>query len=469
MSNNRVVRYNPRRAAYVARRAGTSGVIRRVAGRAARYVPYVGQAYEVGRDIYDAGRAVYNSFAPPRTTVRSATSTNNNQPVRQAITSSNMKYGSSVGYYKGGFRAPVPVSKKTDPFLAYGSKFIKETYGKCTGNDVVYLGTSTFDLAQIASTVSVSILRKLFKKCGIDISDGAAKLRSNIGLNDGFGFRISRVRFDAPGNSTVVGYDTISGETLNSLAVNCGLLQEITDYATGVATYITSLVELGLVDDNGTGVLGYQYRMQGSLNLRNEIVHLHMDAKMIIQNRTKGANETGDNVDVVDSQPLKGKMYHFRKSHPVVKVQFAPPATVPDMESIFGRWTENNIKLFSDTTTGFISDLKEPPPTSFFANCDKFASVRLEPGSLKDCYISNVIVKYYENLLRSFAWYNGSTGARRQTVGDTVLFALEETLNSGSTNQITVQYESQYNCSSYLKTGKQPTIKVVFDQNTASN
>lgn len=375
-----------------------------------------------------------------------------------------------TGYYQGGFKTPKRVPKKGSPALALGYKAMKEVQGTAKGTDVVYAGSSTLDLDTLSQVVAVAILRKLFKKGGVDVTDAGIPLRLNATTDtNSVGYMVNRIVVAADGATTTQRYQTVIGETLLTLAANCGLKSEITDYAYGTSGGITSTIELGVMDTYTIGA-DSTFRLKANLNLRNEIVHVNMQSTINIQNRTKGANETGDNVDVVDNQPLKGKMYVFKRANPSVKIQTDTPGVISDTDSLFSRWglLGGGVKLFSDDTAGFPSDLKEPPQPHFFTNCAKVAYVNLEPGMIKEHTIFNRHVMYYERFVRSLAWYNGADGSRRQTIADCVLFGLEERINTGSANKVSLAYEAQNTTSAFLKTGPAPTIKAGFSQQNFS-
>lgn len=430
----------------LARRAG-GGVARRVAGRVARYVPYVGPALDIAQGIYEGGKYLYNSM--PK---RSKTS-------KKMITGSAPK--SSAGYgafksttYQGKMKKYGYATNSQSKVLAQGAKKVVEKYGLVTGFQAVYLMTSTFDIDQICETIAIAVLRKLFAKSGQDICDADAILRANND-KDGVGFAIIRQVWNETSKLYVHGeYKTVNGETLVSLASNCGLQNEIKNYITSNTDEYSVSIDLCLHQQ------GQFVRTISTLNLKNQLIHLNMFNKLTIGNITRGFN--GDtSAESVDAQPLKGKLYTFNGA-PRTKVLpgFPEMNSAVNRESLFTVVPTNNIKLISSDTPGFPFDFQKPPQPNYFSNCKSANSIRMEPGTQKDVSISNKFDMYYATLLLKFRGYMNKTN----TVGaglKTVLIGLEENLNTGSSDHpVAVRYETTFSVGCRLTQGRPPSYKV---------
>jgi len=374
-------------------------------------------------------------------------------------------YGS--GYFKGSFaKARTVQPKMEDIALTYGSGITLETHGSCSGTEIVWVGASTLEITQMAKCVSIAILRKLYKIAGIDITNPGVQflsLDNASGFSSG-GFRIVRFTMNSVGTPATVSYDVSTAETLTSLALNSGLQNEIINFASTTSDLITTVIRLYQIDNTAST---NEHRTVATLNMNNEMLHLEMKQKLVVQNRTKGATGTATSLDVIDAQPLKGKMYMFSKGNPNVR-ELSSVGGPPNTESLLGRWSNTSVKLVSDTNLGYDSNLKNPPSPYFFNNCKKASNITLEPGDLKEVNMKNNINKYYPQFLRSLAWFSG-TGIRRQTIGDSVFVCLEERLNSGSSNPITVQYEAENSFLAYLSTNRIDPMVKVFDIQTISH
>ena len=371
------------------------------------------------------------------------------------------------GFYKGGFATPASVSSTfQDMVLTKGSGGTIETFGRCEGTDIVWVGATTCNIGEIAFHAAKAMLRKLLKQAGMHISNAAEILTTQIVFPPvvvkGSGYILRTQYEDGPGNLSDVSHLFSDTETLNTLANASGIKQAIIDYANASSDKIACSLKLYQFDGNaGFSDSG---KLIATVNLKNEMIHFHTSTKLVVQNRTKGAQAGATtNLDVIDAQPLKGKMYYFKKGNPEVRL-LNNSVAVPNTVSLFSRWSDVTVKLISGDETGYDAQLVEPPTPNFWSNCSKCSNISLEPGSLKDVYISNMIEKYFQTFVRSLAWYNGA-GTRRQKVGDCVYVALEERLNSGSNNPIIVQYEAQANFSCYFTTNKVDPIMKTYSSN----
>lgn len=373
-----------------------------------------------------------------------------------------------AGFYKGGFATPTTVTPKVeDMVLTKGSGGTIETYGRCEATDIVWVGASTCNIPEMAFHTAKGMLRKLLKQAGLHITNAADVFAAQIifppVVAEGKGF-ILRIQYeDGPGDITDVTYPFSVVESLDTLANNSGIKQAIIDYANASSDKIACTLKLYQWDYNP----GESGKIVATINLKNEMIHFHSAVKVVVQNRTRGSH-TGatNNLDVIDSQPLKGKMYYFKKSNPEVR-QMNNTSVNPNTVSTFSRWSDVTVKLISGDQPGYDAQIKEPPTPQFWSNCSKVANISLEPGDLKDIYIANSVDKYYQQFVRSLAWYNGS-GNRRQKVGDCLYVCLEERLNSGSSNPIVVQYEAQADFSCYFTTNKIDPIIKTFASNVVN-
>lgn len=362
---------------------------------------------------------------------------------------SSSKKDMSVGYYKGPFKRVKknPITSE-DVFTGLGFYAVKEQFGKVTASDCVYAGVSGFDLGECAVVVSIAMLRKLFMKHGMDIPDATVSIIDNLAVS---GFNILTVFTNSEGVFSNPGAYTFgNAETLGTLAVNSKILESIENYAKGSSDKILNRLVLRA----GETVLA-------QLVLKYENVVMEMTAKITLQNRTKGALAATNESDTVDNQPLKGYQYYFKKQNPRTRME--PTAADTDKWVEFNYGNTGGIKLISSGGSNIDTVMQEPPTPNFFQNCHKSSKVRLEPGSIKTGYVSNKFDKPYEDFIRNLAWYNGGNVYRTQRIADTVLFSFEETLNSNSSNLITLSYETEQRSGAFFKTTGIPNIKKSYN------
>lgn len=371
-----------------------------------------------------------------------------------------------IPYYQGKFKAVSKYKKtKEDLFSAYGFYKVNEQYGTVNGSESLYIAANGFRMSSFSYTLAIAMLRKLFRLIGREINDANAPI---VDVSASEMYKLTMYyETDAAGHAKIE-YLTIADESLLSLAYNSQIVPKIEDYIQGVAgAAILTRIDLSIIDNVTTVTTPPDLfkipRFLACLNLKNEKVRLYLSCSVVIQNRTKGASENSNNVDVVDSQPLKGYLYYFKKNTPQTKMQswVGPPYT--RIWAPFERTNTEGIMLINGNNA-VDEAMKDPPTPTFFSNCSKASSVKLEPGAMKKFKVQNDYIKYYAEILRLAARFNGSVTYKRQNIADTMMIGLEEILNSGSANKITVQYEGENCTGAYFVTGPVPTMKKMYEQ-----
>lgn len=376
-----------------------------------------------------------------------------------------------VPYNQGSFRAPSKVKRTLeDIYSSYGCYKVNEQFGAVNGSEVVYLAANSFRIDSFAYTVSIAMLRKLFRMIGREINDPVAPIVPG-GLSEAYRLRLKYENDN--GNVLNVNYNTTANQSLVGLAYDCGIVPNIESYIQAQTGDILTEIEISILDYRTTTttppVEFVLPRYLAVMNLKNEKVNLHMSCEVVVQNRTRGASESNNQVDLIDSQPLKGYLYYFKKNTPQIKQQNTVGPAYTRVWTPFERTTYSGIILINGNAA--VDDaMKDPPSPGFFSNCSKASYVKLEPGAMKKFYVENNYNKYYIEILRAASRYTGSpsivggTVWKRQSIADTMMIALEEVLNSGSANKITIQYEGEIRTGAYFVTGPVPTMKKLYEQ-----
>jgi len=345
------------------------------------------------------------------------------------------------GTYQGKFQLSAGNAFKglRDQYQKQGSCFIIETFGAVADPDLVYVGHSTWNAAAVINAVAGALLRKLFKVgCRLDPQTIYEVLSLSLPDQSNGGFIInyewrtasgseSRVAVPIPADSSI--------STLTNLVVSGFSLYAVLD---------------SQLKDNNPSILTKVRLYQGvhllyEMNMEKEVLHIAMSSHMVVQNRTKSVSGSTF-TDTVDTQPLKGPVYQFSVGIPKIKAE--TPIRLNQMENegiILARASQ-----FGGTD---VTSYKEPPVKKLFQNCTKSAYVRLNPGALKSMTIGSDIKGYFNNVLYKLR-YNTQDTQTKQCFGKSQLVCLEEELNSGSANNITVHYECQHIAGASLVTTK---------------
>jgi len=372
------------------------------------------------------------------------------------ITPKNINGMSSGKYYNKSFRRPSKGGKYSPltKYQANGVVYNKEIYGKITSPDCVYIGHSTYDLEGIAMTITLAILRKIFKKGGMTMT--STKERPFGGtLTDGFGFKIQIVTCNI-NDGSFVHYDikTSAVDSFEDIALKpflgqgfcffdlINLLMQQNDSST---IQILETVVLYTIDKYGTGGDNEEWRLAASLNMKNEVMKVYLHSTLHVQNVTKGSSSASNDDTAVDAQPLKGVFYHFSGGTPTSKQHDNFKTS---------RILSNGTILLKASQLSPAEDFKEPPIPAYFNNCYKASKIGLEPGSIKKANVYSYFSGYFNNVLFGRLTTKRGQNFLFNTPGKSQLIALEEVLNTGSDNLITCSYQREINMGVMFITGK---------------
>jgi len=189
------------------------------------------------------------------------------------------------------------------------------------------------------------------------------------------------------------------------------------------------------------------YRM----DMSKEVVHIAMSSHIVIQNRTKGATDGSASTTQVDVQPLKGPVYEFSVAIPKLKNGLP---VVLQQSDVNGLILVRNGQLGGSDVTAY----KEPLVKGAFQNVVKSGYTRLNPGALKSMTVGTDCKAYYGNLLFKLR-FNEDAGVVKRAFGKSQMALLEEELNSGSANNITLGYECQHIAGAELVTTVKSNIQ----------
>jgi len=344
-------------------------------------------------------------------------------------------------------------------YQAQGVVFTKEVYGKVTSPDCVYICHSTYDQEQLARTIALAILRKLFKKGGYDCTSTkeALPLTDFMAFSEGIRFQITTENIDT-GALVNYSYETVATDTLDSIVGTNFLAQSFSffDFINLImsqndnAVYtILNSVRLFTQDKHGPVTTVSDWRLKANLNMKNEIMKIYSHSRLVVQNATKGAASGSADDTAVDAQPLTGFFYQFAGGAPASKQR--------DNTGL-SRLRSFGLQLHRAQDLSPPEDFKEPPLPATFNNCYKASNIGLEPGTMKRADLTSTWSGYFNNILfRSLTQKRGAS-LQFNTPGKCQLIALEEALNSGSTNLITTSYQSEKKMGVMFITGPKPIM-----------
>lgn len=380
--------------------------------------------------------------------------------------------------YGGRFRnsgkvAAVDKSKKK--YQQKGYCQTTELYGTVVDPDCVYLLHSTYSAEMFAESIAQALVRKLLIKAGFEITSWHNVVQplswnSVINASSSQGWFIQLDTQDISGVTGKLDYVfeanlkfvDIANKTFAGADFSLKLFIErcLRSVAPGYANprYLRLYME--------TGQATRPYSLVSALNLQDEYVQLSSHSILTVQNRTApagavvGVGETAT-TEAVDAQPLFGKLYQFKSGVP----RFVGDDVAANFEI-----ERLNYKGMHLVRAGQLLKMKKPPVSSVFGNCRKANDISLNVGVVKNSYI----VSQFKGGLLDFLAKNSSkaiSGVAANTAvpvysyvpGHSEMVALEERMNTGSSNQIQVGYQCAKTVGCFLVTKKKPCILEGFE------
>jgi len=365
------------------------------------------------------------------------------------------------GTYQGKFALSAKASQKglRDKYQKKGAVYIEETYGSVADPDCVYMGHSTYSRTCISRAVGLALLRKLFR---VGVKFNPTTIYEELPLiaadpNSGpAGFIIVYCLKDSDGTENKLSHEIPNDYGLNNLLTHNQngfvLLDNILEAMQ--SDNVNNLTKVILYTKQGDN-----FRLQYQMDLAKEILSVAMSSHMVIQNRTKSASGA-NNTTEVDAQPLKGPVFEFSLGVP--KLKAASPDSLNYMRPEGIILVRANQLPGSDPTA-----FREVPVKNAFQGVVKSGYTRLNPGALKSMTIGCDVSGYYGNVL--FKLRINQEGQINRVYGKSQMVILEEELNSGSTNQITISYECQHIAGADMTTTNSPNIQPGYQASNINN
>lgn len=364
--------------------------------------------------------------------------------------------GGGSARYRGRFRKAKRVSK-SNKYVKKGFENTTEVNGTVSDPDVVYVGATCAPGRVSVEAVAQALLRRVLEKCiGIPVTNVKTVLQGyyNSGaptteFNNGDGFRFSLTSVNI--NTGVINEQTYETVPTDSIYSICG--EEQAGVAATWPNFILQLLiwaagTTNLADNANQPHMLRVYRRDGNvtnfylgsgaIDLRTTTIHFKSSISLKLQNRSLSATG-GNQADDVNNNPLMGYKYEFKGGSPMFKDNSAT-----GMYRV-SRMFENTGTCLARgaSMTGIGSIGKEPPKPQFWTNCVKSSKVTLDPGDLKQTYLSySFSLNFIKALQRINAEADNTTDrVSYRNPGKCVMFALEDMINVNAANLIAVAYE----------------------------
>lgn len=231
---------------------------------------------------------------------------------------------------------------------------------------------------------------------------------------------------------------------------------------------------------------GSEVRNQlGIVRLDNYKIKVKTKTVIYFQNTTRSDSD-GVSTDVIDVNPVNGKIYFFEHPNPVVRTYLNPNDT-KEWKIMHDANGDGIILPDSDISTNG-SSFTQLPSTDVFKNLKAYSKIRLEPGEMKSFKLNFFFYGYINKFITAMQLQdpNGVTPAFSDgtatvppvtggnptvyqynvaetsgALGTCALFAFEKTLSTGSGPPLITYQRNTYTSAVWVKTSKQTTLPYV--------
>lgn len=339
--------------------------------------------------------------------------------------------------------------------LKLGYHITREQYGTLTDPHIGYIIHSTNEYNDLVRVIVGAMVRKLFKKAGINVETRSQTLPLEINNGSGpeaFIIKWVTTRFntnDQTESLYEIPNDAGLDDIINGLV---GLTNTIITYLTDVEA--NEITHLRLYMRTTVLPTADERRIVAELDLKNEDFHFCSTSKLKVQNRTKGDSTGSDNdADRVDNSPVYGKLYEFKGGS--IKLRTVNNADF-DYNKVFNSMPANGISLVRGAE---LPEYEEPPAGKHFMNNVSQVKVYLNPGDIKYATISYNYSAKFKTFMDKFKAKNfrndiGAPFRYAGIPGKTQMVVLEEVIRSISSNPIVLVYEREITMGGYMTSKK---------------
>jgi hypothetical protein len=341
---------------------------------------------------------------------------------------------SHIAYLRGKFIGPFKRMhrvRRKNLYRRLGSEKHFELQGESVGTNVGEVGHSTCVPAEMMRSVGRAIVRRLFERVGVIISNWG------VAPQLGVGYRYRIVHRTSPESSTVVvpalvaftgsNYSDMADHLANTI---CAL------YTTGSDNVLLERAEIFY--DTDTSVK--------EVNLRQCKLQMSVRSILTVQNSTSSKATGGSEfADDVRANPIIGRAF-MTKSNTFIPISGSAEGFT------------NNVAI---GTTGKVGDdtssLTHPKPPLFYQNAKKTGQMLLQPGQIKKSSLKtsykvylNKFMRMYQRWLQDNAVVTASADVFVKQ-GVSKIFHFEHMVKHSGDASVTIPYELNVYIDSYIK------------------
>jgi len=390
----------------------------KLAGRIAKYVPYVGPSVRAAQSAYAGykyARKGYSNFksftkrTPPVVKKRRAGAT----------------FSKSAGFFKSdGMKA-----NKLDNYMNNGVAYHLEHGNVITDatRNVVYVGHSTCPKRTVVRVAIGALLKLLFKKAGVKIKNWDLPILNGANIP-------ARLELE---------YKVVDGSTLVRQAFPMPVTKTFTEIVADILFWLNTFTAINfpqqwmrIVYYHDIGVIGSSRLLAYDIDLTATTLDLFCTSHLKIQNRTVNTS-SNDQADDVDNVPIYGRSYDVGYNGTTFRDYNQPlSAGSPQLRTDIDYGVMDYATTASDLGTTLYKEVALPTQ---FIGVTSHGKAHLDPGEIKTSKIDFATVITFNKLVSLYKSKSLDAGAIF-FLGKTRIFGFEKMITA-----VAQTVENQYN------------------------
>lgn len=311
--------------------------------------------------------------------------------------------------YKGPFAKKYKKTIRKYPVVVKDERpFAGATATKC-----LYIGHCTHPVKYMIRLMSMSIIHKYFKSCGVTIRNwkSVAGFRISAVQESTIDLTIVAVLQRDPATTTDTTYETIlttsAGDTYLDMADNL---------ANGLCNMVKSTdqdMRVHYLQFRTTATVAYPVFGSKEWDVSKCRITLYGKSILCLQNRTESSSLTNPtSTEIISTNPVRGKEYLCTGAGP--RIRDTRQAGTVASSNQFTCDSKGGGFLVSSLSSGFDVGardvLRQPPHQSYFSNCLGSSYIRLGPGEIKKSVAVSSVTKSFNQWLISMQDVMSKTG-----------------------------------------------------------
>lgn len=312
---------------------------------------------------------------------------------------------------------------RPDPFQKYGCVIKTETGGVQNDNNCVYVGHGVAS-GQIPKLLTRCIIKQLAQQMGQDFVSWEDQY-----LTAASKMQLSWTYYSDASSTTATQRNMAVTANITWKDLADALMNDMRTAWAGTNKHVLEEVWL-----NETPA-GSSQQVVSMVRCKDLYVQLQVFSTMLVQNQTlahTGVSEGESNLNDIANNPLTGKIYEGYSNS--FEPKWRPPGDLSYTPFVAN---DSYGQMINDATDSIPTEIRKPPPASFWKRCTKSSNVVLNPGNIKKVSFSFARGFHCNQLISMFPNLFASVDADRVIdLGKFQMVGLEKVLDSRASEDV---------------------------------